>query len=558
MHSAPAPAPAAGRSLPPIRFGLRFKIILALTLLNVVGTLIFAWSHYQTERANVIDGVQQRLATAARALPDMLPPGYLDRAVSADAVSEEEYRRVLEQLSAYCKDTGLIYLYSYALVDGQFHTTSSNGTADELKTGRFARYWETYDEPLLRKAWQENQPQFGETSEDDVWGSVYFLFSPGVTPAGTRYIVGADVSISWLYARLRESLNRSILVGSISFVTVFLFSFYLGAVVSRKITRLAEYTQELAEKDFQPVEDDALRQEVSRIPQGTRDEIAQLARSFLAMESRLNAYLRELTESTAVRERLSNELRIAGDIQLSMLPQSFRAISRKGVRHRVDLHAMVKPAKQAGGDLYDFFHLDDEHVFLAVGDVSDKGMPAALFMTVATTLLRSFGAPALIDRPDLILARTNDRLEQANAMCQFVTVFAAIIHLRTGHVRYANGGHNRPYLVPRGGQPVQVPAVDGVALGVMPEVEYALGSLQLADGDTLFLYSDGVTEALNVADELYGEARLEAVLAELGQGATSATLWSERVLDEVEGFAEGRTQADDITLMTLRFRTPDD
>lgn len=543
--------------LEPIRFGLRFKIIFALTLLNVIGTVIFAWSHYQTERANVIDGVQQRLATAARALPDMLPPGYLDRAVSAEAISDEEYRQVLQRLSAYCADTGLIYLYSYAHVDGQFHTTSSNGTAEELKSDRYARYWETYDEPLLRKAWQENLPQYGETSADDVWGSVYFLFSPGVTSAGTRYIVGADVSISWLYARLKESLNRSILVGSISFVTVFLFSFYLGAVVSRKISRLAEYTHELAEKDFQPIEDVALREEVSRIPLQNRDEIAQLARSFLAMESRLNAYLRDLTETTASKERLSNELRIAGDIQLSMLPQSFKAIRRKGSRHRVDLHATVKPAKQAGGDLYDFFHLDDDHVFFAVGDVSDKGMPAALFMTVATTLLRSFGAGALVDRPDLILAHTNDRLEESNSMCQFVTVFAGIIHLPSGRVRYANGGHNRPYRCPAGGIPVQLPAIQGVALGVMPQAEFEVATLQLAEGETLFLYSDGVTEALNVANELYGEARLEGVLQGLAATESSATVWTERVLDEVEGFAEGRAQADDITILTLRFHRPD-
>jgi len=548
---------AANARLAPIRFGLRFKIIFALTLLNVIGTVIFASSHYQSERANIIDGVQQRLSTAARALPDMLPPGYLDRATSAEAVSEQEYQRILEQLSAYCVDTGLIYLYSYAQVDGQFHTTSSNGTAEELKTGKYARYWETYDEPLLRQAWDRNQPQFGETSADDVWGSVYFLFQPGVTAAGTRYVVGADISISWLYARLKESLNRSILVGAVSFVTVFLFSFYLGAVVSRKISRLAEYTHELAEKDFQPIEDLVLREEVSRIPHSNRDEIAQLARSFLAMESRLNTYLRDLTETTASKERLSNELRIAGDIQLSMLPQSFRAIRRQGSRHRVDLHATVKPAKQAGGDLYDFFPLDDDHVFFAVGDVSDKGMPAALFMTVATTLLRSFGSSTLIERPDLILSHTNDRLEESNSMCQFVTVFAGIIHLPSGRVRFANGGHNRPYLCPQGGVPTQLPSVQGVALGVMPQAEFEVATLQLAEGDTLFLYSDGVTEALNVANELYGEARLEAVLQELGSGVATATEWTNRVLDEVETFAEGRAQADDITILSLRFHLPD-
>jgi sigma-B regulation protein RsbU (phosphoserine phosphatase) len=538
-----------------IRFGLRFKIILGLTLFNILGTAVFAWNHYRIEKEATIEGIQQKLSAAARALPDMLPQGYFDRAVTADGVSPEEYEQILRKLSDYSRDIGLIYLYSYAVVDGVFYTTSSNGTPQELAEGTYARYWETYEEPLLSQAWRENRAIFDETDETDEWAQVYFLFAPQQTAAGTRYMVGADVAIEYLYAKLDRSLRKSILIGFASFFVVFMFSFWLGSRVSSKITRLSRYTRELAASDFQPVQDAELRQLVVKIPSESRDEIAQLASSFITMETRLNNYLLELTETTATKERLRNELKIAGDIQLSMLPRQFdpRRDGRVGTMP-IDLHATVKPAKEAGGDLYDYFFLDDDHVCFMVGDVSDKGMPAALFMTVAVTLLRARAQAALADAPEQILAEANDLLEGQNAMCQFVTLFVGIINLRTGKVCYANGGHNRPYLCRPGSAPAKLEADAGVALGIMPGAEFLSQTLQLQAGDTLYLYSDGVTEAVAGDGSFFGEPRLESELAELAsQPGLSAKQWVEQNLDSVMGFSDDHHQADDITILVLRY-----
>ena len=537
-----------------IRFGLRFKIILGLTLFNILGTAVFAWNHYRIEKEATVEGIQQKLSAAARALPDMLPADFFDRAVTPEAVSAQEYEAILRKLSDYCQDTGLIYLYSYAVVDGVFYTTTSNATPEEQAEGTYARYWETYEEPLLTQAWEDNRAYFGETDADDEWGQVYFLFSPRQTAAGTRYVVGADISIEDLYAKLDASLQKSILIGFASFFVVFAFSFWLGSRVSSKITRLSEYTRELAASDFQPVQDAELRQLVIKIPSESRDEIAQLASSFITMESRLNNYLQELTETTAAKERLRNELKIAGDIQLSMLPRQFdpRRDGRPPVG--IDLHATVKPAKEAGGDLYDYFFLDDEHVCFMVGDVSDKGMPAALFMTVAVTLMRARSQAELADRPEQILAEANDLLEAQNAMCQFVTLFIGIVNVRTGRVCYANGGHNKPYLCRPGKPPEKLVADEGVALGIMPGAEFRSQSLQLEPGETLYLYSDGVTEAVAEDGSFFGEPRLESELADLAaQPELTAKQWVERNLDCVIGFSDDNHQADDITILVLRY-----
>lgn len=535
-----------------IRFGLRFKVILGLTIFNILGTAIFAMNHYRVEKQAIIAGVEQKLAAAARALSDMVPPGYMDRVSHPESFDQSEFDKLIRQLSSYCNDTGLIYLYSYHKIgDGTFRTTTTSATPEQLLDGSYSKYWEEPEAyPELIKAWDTNQPQYGESV--DQWGHVYFLFAPFTTANGTRFVAGADIAISYLYQRLDASLKESILIGFCSFFVVFLFSFYIGSRVSLKITQLADYTLELAASDFQPVENVDLRSKIDAMPNQSRDEIAQLASSFIAMEQRLNNYLSELTETTATKERLRNELKIAGDIQLSMLPRSFSDIGNNAEESRIDLSAAVKPTKEAGGDLYDFFYLDDDHLCFMVGDVSDKGMPAALFMTVTITLLR---AKAMVDHaaaPNEILRQTNELLIPQNAMCQFVTMFIGIINVRTGAVVYSDGGHNHPFIRRAGCAPEMLDYAGGIALGIMPGISYDTHQLQLNAGDTLFLYTDGVTDAIAADESFYGDDRLQRELAAIPEGA-AASMWVETAMQSVHTFAHGHAQADDITVLALRF-----
>lgn len=546
--------PAASTAQRRIRFGLRFKIILGLTIFNLIGTAMFAFNHYVVERAAIIEGIQQKLATAGRALSEMLPAGYMDRAVGPDAVSAEEYRVIVEKLSGYCEGAGLKYLYSYYYKDGVFYTTSTSATPEELAQGNYAKYWSQYSQPKLQEAYDSGEARYDETNDE--WGHVYFRFNPRSTAAGTRYVVGTDIPIDTLKDKLNRSLRKSILIGFASFFVVFLFSFWLGSRVSQKIIRLSDYTLELAATDFQPVEDLPLRREIAAMETQSRDELAQLASSFIAMEARLNSYLRELTATTESRERLRNELRIAGDIQLSMLPRGFSPLHKDDGRLLIDLHGDVKPAKEAGGDLYDYYYLDDEHLCVLVGDVSDKGMPAALFMTVVISILRARATADFIDQPQEILRQTNELLNTQNAMCQFVTLFIGILNVRTGRMIYSDGGHNHPFLCRAGEDPRMLEFQGGIALGIMPGAEYPRYELQLFPGDTLYLYTDGVTDAIAKDESFYTEARLQQELTRIAGEAQNASQWVHEGMHSVYRFAEGHYQADDITVLALRVLPP--
>lgn len=532
-----------------IRFSLRFKILLALTVFNTLAIAVFTVDRWSAEKQRIMEGLRQKLDTAARALPEMLADGFLDRARAPDAIPEAEYRKIVDDLSTFCADTGLTYLYSFARQGDAFYCNSSSGTPEELAQGTYTRYWAQYKTapPSIERAWTENIPVYEEVS--DQWAHTYTLFLPLTTKAGNRFIAGADLPIDFVNAILTQSLRRTLAIGGGSFLLFFAISYWASTRFSRHIRWLATYTHELSDSNFEVRSDSPLSRKIQLLPATRADEIGQLASSFLTMEARLLSYLRELTETTAAKERIQGELRIAGEIQASMLPQEYSIPSD---RQRVDLFASMSPAKEAGGDLYDFIHLDDDHLLFVIADVSDKGMPAALFMAAAVTILRARATAQMKDTPEVLIAQINEQLIRQNSMYQFVTTFLGVLNLATGLVTYADGGHNRPYHRPLGQPARMLPRGGGIALGVMPEAVFTRHTVQLQPGETLFLYTDGVTEAIAANDSFYGEPRLEALLSSMAPNAT-ALEWVKAVTTDVATFAKGHVQADDITVLALRY-----
>jgi sigma-B regulation protein RsbU (phosphoserine phosphatase) len=262
------------------------------------------------------------------------------------------------------------------------------------------------------------------------------------------------------------------------------------------------------------------------------------------MRLALKDYIDHLTQTTAAKERIESELKIARNIQMSFLPKAFPPLLGKT---RIEISARLEPAREIGGDLYDYSMIDDDHLFFAVGDVSDKGIPAALFMAVTKTLLKGVAETGM--DPSEILRRTNLELCGENDSMMFVTVFCGIVDLKTGRLKYSNAGHEHPIIVRRGGQPEQLAVPDGFFLGVDEESSYQTMEIQLEPGDRLIVYTDGVTEATNAAGEFYSHASLMARVRSCS--SLSAEEIATEILGSVKLFSSGVAQADDITVLAL-------
>lgn len=277
------------------------------------------------------------------------------------------------------------------------------------------------------------------------------------------------------------------------------------------------------------------------------DEVGHLADSFAYMQQALKQYIQDLTETTAAKEKIESELRIAHEIQMGILPKVFPPFPD---HTEFEICAALEPAKEVGGDLYDFFFLDERHLCFTVGDVSGKGVPASLFMAITQTLVKTKATQGLA--PHVVLERVNRDLSLDNPSLMFVTLFLGILDIETGEVTYSNGGHNPPYILRSDGSVTQLPGTNGMALGVMEDFVFRSKSVGLGPGEMLFLYTDGVTEAMDVNETLYSEARLEEKLKEVKHMPIDQMVHT--IMANVHIFAGKAPQADDITILVLRFK----
>lgn len=243
---------------------------------------------------------------------------------------------------------------------------------------------------------------------------------------------------------------------------------------------------------------------------------------------------------------IQHDLNIAREIQSSILPKDFPAFPN---RKEFDIYATMNAAKFIGGDFYDYFFINEDELGFIVGDVSGKGVPAAIFMAVSRTLLKANAMQGL--SPDQCLQYVNNLLCQESVDSMFVTVFYGILNTRTGLLIYSNGGHNPPYVISKDGEVVMIEKTGDFVLGGIENLNYHSKILQIKPGDTIFVFSDGVSEAMDTNNNQYGEPRLEQLLSECA-GLTSEQV-SERVVADVKIHSEGAEQSDDITTLTLNY-----
>ena len=273
------------------------------------------------------------------------------------------------------------------------------------------------------------------------------------------------------------------------------------------------------------------------------NEIATLARAVEKMSVDMHRYIADLTHTTAEKERLSAELDVATQIQANMLPRIFPPYAE---HPEIELFASMEPAKEVGGDFYDFFMIDDDHFAVVVGDVSGKGVPAALFMVIAKTLIKNVGLQK--KNPAQIFEQVNDQLCEGNDAGLFVTCWMGILTISTGEIAFANAGHTSP-IIYHNGTVEYLTVKPNLMLAGLPGMKYQEHSVTLKPGDRLFVYTDGVTEATNKDNELFGEDRLLASITDKQHLSSKEIL--EEIRKDIATFEGDAPQFDDITMLEL-------
>ncbi len=323
----------------------------------------------------------------------------------------------------------------------------------------------------------------------------------------------------------------------ISFLIIFIYSTYLNKTVVTPIKTLSDGVREIASGDLD-----------KKIDIKTGDEVEHLAICFNAMTDELQEYMKNLTKVTADKERIATELNVAKDIQLGMLPHDFNF-----GREDFEIFATTNAAKMVGGDFYDFYLLDENHLVITVADVSGKGIPASLFMVISKTVLKNFATFATTpDDYAAVVSCANDQLCQGNEEMMFVTVFFGVLEIDSGRFIYVNGGHNPPVIYHSADNHCEFLNVKkNFVLGGMEDVPYQQQEIILEKGDLLFAYTDGVNEAMNEQNEEYTSERLLEFMNATNCRADLKDLLA-AVKADVSKHVGAAEQSDDITMMALR------
>ena len=405
-------------------------------------------------------------------------------------------------------------------------------------------------ENIFSQAEEQNNPRLRDLGREMVQEKEGFLPYDSVFPGqkgwllyravpATGWSIGIFFPEAELMAKVTELSRKEGLIGLFGFLLLIPVMMFISRSITEPLRKLAETTKTLATGDLE-----------APLPNiSGQDEVANLAGSFSSMREELKKHIAMLQTAATAKERIESELRIAQNIQMELVPKTFPPFPD---RRDFELFAMMNPAREVGGDFYDFMMPDPEHLWVVIGDVSGKGIPAALFMAVTRTFIRAFVQEE--KSPGRVLFRVNEELARNNDANMFVTLFCGVLHLPSGVFRWANGGHNLPFFLPLGDEPVFLPRIRGALVGAIVDLAFDESELTLQAGEALFLYTDGVTEAMNSQQELFGNERTRAGLANLRQRDCAGIV--DGITADLARFVDGADQSDDITMLIVRYFGP--
>lgn len=470
----------------------------------------------------------------------------------SNVMQSEKYKKVLKQMDDLRVSMGAADIFVAAVEMDQLNQTEAqkegwaplhyifdtySGKEKSFEFGQRGPF-----NPLFVRDIRKQMETGSRTSNYYISKSRFGYNTSAVLPVSLKekqfpVLICVEIPMSTLQKAIYDfSLHTIGLIVIVMGLILFLFVYYLYHTVIRPIDVIAGETEAFGASG------ERLSERLRKVQTG--DELQDLAESVLRMEQGILDHVKHITAVTAEKERISAELNVAADIQANMLPGAFPAFPGKG---KFDLYASMMPAKEVGGDFYDFFLSDPDHLVMVVGDVSGKGVPAALYMVISKTLIKNAVSDSL--SPGQILEQVNEQLCENNDSDMFVTVWLGIMELSSGKVTAANAGHEFPAVRKEDGTFTLLHDPHGFVVGGMEGVKYREYEFYLGQGEALFVYTDGVPEAMDAGEELFGTDRMTEILnRDPHAGPEQKIRQVKAAIDEFVGEAP---QFDDITMLCI-------
>ena len=527
-----------------VKFPLSRKIALMATSLAFFLSLVMIIFNYQNFKDEMFEHYEHDARRVAVIASNRLDADRIDHYLESGE-KDEEFERAYRIICDIQRNNGVKYIYVFKPdSDGVRYLLDTDPTENAYQLGQRESYAESGFG--ARAAKMMRGEEINPIISDDGLGWLMSVLYPLKTADGqTACYVAVDILMTEVMEDLYAFENRMFLIMSIITTIAAILDYYIiKRTLADPITKLSVAAGQLVEEEQSGANTGTAIFEKLSIR--SRDEVGALYSSLTQMERDMNSYIRDLVTVTAEKERIGAELSIAAQIQADMLPRVFPPFPE---RHDFDIYATMTPAKEVGGDFYDFFLIDDDHLGMVMADVSGKGVPAALFMVIAKTLIKN--RAMMGGGPAEILQYVNEQLCQGNESELFVTVWLAILELSTGRGLAANAGHEHPAIHRAGGKYELAVYRHSLAVAAMETARFKEHSFELHPGDSLFVYTDGVTEATDTQNRLFGTDRMLAAL-NINPNAGPERLLKNLKL-EIDGFVRGAPQFDDITMMCLHY-----
>ncbi len=476
--------------------------------------------------------------------------GYEETRKSLNAIKERA--DIAYVFAVYFEDMSDPYSMCYVINGATGEELAEGGSEEEVYSYMGEKCGEDDFDEAMRKAFLESiaSGEKGKVYYDNVtpeYGHMltcYRVIYDGSTPVG---ILSVDEDVNQIQKNMRYYALQMIInafIFMLIFITVSLS--LITKAITGPITKIAGSVSQFV--DLMKREEEPEKLVYQNVTVKSKDEIHMLARDVQQMAESIRDYITNLQTVTKEKERIGAELELATKIQADMLPNIFPAFPE---REEFDIYATMTPAKEVGGDFYDFFLIDDDHIGLVMADVSGKGVPAALFMMMSKILVNNFAMMAGPEgSPGEVLTNVNDTICKNNEEEMFVTVWFGILTISTGRVVAANAGHEYPILKKANGEFELFKDKHGFVIGGMEGMRYKEYEFTLEKGGTLFLYTDGVAEATDAKDELFGTDRTLAALNEKKEASPEELL--RHVRASVDEFVGEAPQFDDLTMLAIK------